>query len=732
MTACLIHGRAKAHPVWFGRLWLPAVFVSGLLMLANARPAGATALGIAMRHTINAGLGSVPPGIDLSTPARTWRSFLTHAAQGRFLAAAHCLDLTEVPTNQQSVVGARVAKQLYRVLEAAHATPGSVTVDEPAGPMADGEPTNVVVAYRFNMRGVQGEVWLRRTQDAAHHPPVWLFTRRTVASVGDWYRWIVERQRVETAVVDPGLGPAPAHLERGSPRDAVVGFLDACGKRHFDEAAFYLDLGAVPAPKQKQVGRREARRFKIVLDKKLWINVEALSNDPGGAPEAGLPDDEERVGSIPLHHRKIPILLHRSIEPDGQIVWTFSRSTVASIDPLYEAYGYGWMGDHLPAFFFTVTLASVQLWQWCGILLLLFVGWIIERIVSRPLMAALRRAARATKTQWDDELVMALEGPLRMGILAAILFVTVPFLDLSGAASETATVLWKLLGVVFLGWLLSRWVEIGSRFLEASAVTERNEMARSFIPIFSRMTKVLVWGLAVVVALDSAGIHVMGLIAGLGIGGMAVAFAAKDSIENVFGSVTIAADTPFKIGHFIKIGDITGTVERVGLRSTRVRTMDRTVVTVPNARLISEIVEDYSARDSFKFETTIGLVYGTSRAQLLFVIGEVTKMLESHPSVLDESLRVRLAAFGPSSIDIHVLAWVEAQDYAAFTGIAEELNFAIMDIIERSGSSFAFPSQTIYLAKDEGLDPDRAQAIEAEMTGGHDEPATPLDEPGRE
>ncbi len=716
-----ITGAARGFPGQPGLRWMVAAITVFMAVLIVTGPASAVSADIAVRHEINPGLGPLPRGVDLSTPARTWRSFLTAAAQGRFAAAAHCLDLTEVPQSQQAAVGARVAEQLYRVLEKTHAAPGAVTEDDPAGPMVAGEPANVVVAHRFTVNGVTGEVWLRRTRDSSHNPPVWLFTRRTVSSVGSWYRRIVEGERVQTSALDPGLGRPPASVRRDSPRAAISGFLDACRRRRFDIAAFYLDLGAVPPQEQKRVGPREARRLKIVLDKKLWINPQTVSNDPGGAPEAGLPDDEERLGSIELRHRKVPILLHRAVEPDGQTAWTFSRSTVASIDPLYEAYGYGWMGDHLPAFFFTVTLASVQLWQWCGIALLLLAGWIIGRIVSRPLLIAFRKAAQKTATRWDDELVMALAGPLRLGILALVLYLTVPFLHLSGAASETASVIWKLLGTFFLGWLLSRWVEIGARFMEASALGERNEMARSFIPIFSRMTKALVWALAVVVALDSAGVHVMGLIAGLGIGGMAVAFAAKDSIENVFGSMTIAADTPFKIGHFIKIGGITGTVESVGLRSTRLRTMDRTIVTVPNARLISEIVENYSVRDSFKFETTIGLVYGTTRAQLLFIIDEIKRLLDDHAKVLHDFLRVRLAGFGPSSIDVHVLAWVSARDYAEYTGIAEELNFGIMEIIERSGSSFAFPSQTIYMAKDPGLDPDKAKEIEEEMVrrSGH-------------
>lgn len=686
-----------------------------LLVLAASLVLPAEALEIAQRERINPGLTKPGAPVDRSTPARSWRSFMTLARSGQFKAAAHCLDLTEVPEDQQELVGVRTARQLYRVLTKSGAAPGSVVEDTPAGPMENGQALNFVVAYRINRGRISGEVWLRRTEDQSSRQVVWLFTRRTVSSVADWYREIVEGKSLQTSLLNPGLGEPPATVERESPRAAVRGFLQASGRGQLALAANYLDLGGLPREEQAKKGPKLARRLRIVLDREIYINTELISNDPGGAPEAGLDADDERIASIKVNGRAVPILLHRTYLSGGGWAWTFSRSTVGSVDFLYSKFGYGWLGDHLPAFFFTIEVAHVQLWQWCGILLLLLLGWFFERLVSPPLMAAVRGAARKTETRWDDELAAALDGPVRLGILALFLFLTVPALDLSGPASTTAAVLWKLLGVVFVGWLLSRWVEIVARFLQMSAVVGHNEMARSFIPIFSRITKVGVWCLAFVIALDSVGVHVMGLVAGLGIGGMAVAFAAKDSIENVFGSLAIAADTPFKIGHFVKIGGITGTVESVGLRSTRLRTLDRTLVTVPNGRVISEVVENYSQRDRFKYETTIGLLYSSTAAQLAFVIDEIKKMLLGDPRVYSDGVRVRLARFAASSIDIDILTWVTVEDYSRYTAVAEELNFQILGIVARSGTDFAFPSQTLYLHRDAAPDGEIVAKVEEEV-----------------
>ena len=158
-----------------------------------------------------------------------------------------------------------------------------------------------------------------------------------------------------------------------------------------------------------------------------------------------------------------------------------------------------------------------------------------------------------------------------------------------------------------------------------------------------------------------------------------------------------------------------GTVEEVGLRSTRLRTLGRTVITIPNGTLISQRVENLAPRDRFKFETTIGLVYGSSRQQLEFVIDEIKKMLVAHPKVYHEGVRVRLAGFGASSIDISVLTWVLAADFGESTAVAEDLNFKILDIVGASGTDFAFPSQTLYLGRDGGIDRDRGRAVAEEV-----------------
>jgi len=388
---------------------------------------------------------------------------------------------------------------------------------------------------------------------------------------------------------------------------------------------------------------------------------------------------------------------------------------VAAIDPLYEEYGFGWLGDRLPSVFFDVRVAGIALWQWTGLVLLLLLAWFVSLIVTPRLLAVLQHGARKTKTQWDDELVAALDGPARLGVIATVLFLTVPWLGLAGKAADTVGSIWKVLALLFLGWVLSRWVDIGLSVLGKSASARGNEMAKNFLPIFGRVLKTGVWAVAIVAVLDSVGIRVMGLVAGLGIGGVAIAFAAQKTIENLFGSLAIAVDRPFQIGDFVRLGDHEGTVTEVGLRSTRLRTMDRTVISIPNGTLLSERVENYSARDRYRYRTTIGLLYDSSRAQIELVVDEIKKYLLGHPRVHHDDVRVRFARFGDSALEIDVQTWIHASGYHEFTGVAEELNFEILDIVERAGTGFAFPSQTIYMARDAGIDPESAAKAEEEL-----------------
>ena len=211
------------------------------------------------------------------------------------------------------------------------------------------------------------------------------------------------------------------------------------------------------------------------------------------------------------------------------------------------------------------------------------------------------------------------------------------------------------------------------------------------------------------------GLHAYGIIAGLGVGGLAIALAAQPNIENLIGGLSLFADRPVRVGDFCKYGDDVGTIEAIGIRSTRIRGIDRTLTTIPNGVLSKMPVVNFTLRDRMLLKTVIGLRYETTPEQLRHVVAKLRELLLAHPMVTPEPSRVRFAGFGESSLNVEVFAYVGTKDWNEFLEVQEDIYLRMIDVIAASGTGFAFPSQTLYFARDKGLDPDKSAAAMAEV-----------------
>ncbi|PCH96458.1 MAG: mechanosensitive ion channel protein MscS [Bacteroidetes bacterium] len=194
-------------------------------------------------------------------------------------------------------------------------------------------------------------------------------------------------------------------------------------------------------------------------------------------------------------------------------------------------------------------------------------------------------------------------------------------------------------------------------------------------------------------------LNIGAMVAGLGIGGLAIALAAQDTLENVIASFIIFMDKPFKQGDYISVSGVKGTVERIGFRSTRIRTIEKSYLTIPNKMLISDVLDNLSLRTFRRSKFHIGLVYSTTQKQIKAIVSEIQKYLDDHEMTNEDGL-VRFEEFGDSSLNIMVLMYVDTQQYAKFLEVLEDVNFQIMEIVKRNGSDFAFPSTTVYLQKE--------------------------------
>jgi MscS family membrane protein len=222
----------------------------------------------------------------------------------------------------------------------------------------------------------------------------------------------------------------------------------------------------------------------------------------------------------------------------------------------------------------------------------------------------------------------------------------------------------------------------------------------ALIRLARRVADVLVICLGGIAALAYLGIDATAALAGLGIGGIAVALAAQKTLENVIGGFSLVFDKAVRVGDFLKLGDVLGTVDRVGLRSTRIRTLDRTILSVPNGQIATANIETISDRDKFWFRHVIGVRYGTTPAQMRQIVSRVRELLSGRTGVEIDSVRARFFRVAASSLDVEIVAYIFAADWSAFLEIQEELLLRVMEIVDEAGTELAFPSQTVHLADD--------------------------------
>lgn len=506
-----------------------------------------------------------------------------------------------------------------------------------------------------------------------------------------------------------------AALGTSSPRGAMYQFIAALRAGDYESATAHLNLTNLPSGVRNRDGADLARDLHIILDRALWIEWESLSPEVTGFSDDGLPRSKDLLGAIETKSGKIEILVEQASWIQGKPVWKIANETVAKIPELYGELGYGPLGQFLPHALLERTVLDVRLWQWIAFALVFVLAGLLGLVFARISTWLLRTVVARTRADADDGLAELSPGPLRLLIFALVLMLAVPPLGLAVPVfrflSHVTTGLTIIAGI----WLLMRLTDVGATMIERQLLARGQAIAMSVVPLGRRVTKVVLAALAILVILQNFGFNVASLIAGLGIGGLAFALAAQKSLENLFGGVTLIADRPVQVGDFCRFGDRIGTVEEVGLRSTRVRTLERTVVSIPNAEFANMQIENFARRDRVWFHPTIGVRYETTPDQMRFLLTELKKLLVGHPKVLPDPARVRFVGLGAFSLDIEIFAYVATSDFNEYLAIQEDLLLRIIDVVDRSGTGFAFPSRTIYAAKDEGLDTQRQQDAMAEI-----------------
>lgn len=472
-----------------------------------------------------------------------------------------------------------------------------------------------------------------------------------------------------------------------SPRVALEKYIAAARAGRWALAAKYLETGDAVA----------ARRLKVVLDRCLWVNFDALSDSPEGARDDGLPPSLDRVGTVKTGDLDVPVDVERG--SDGH--WRVSGSTMEALPLMWAAHGHGPVVEMLPKELIEIQVLEVALWQWIAIALLLVAGW-LSALALAPLLEWIMRSASRDSGWQSVGWRMLHSGRSGLRWFAALLVLRggAGALELSVPAHDALRIITVALGALVVAWTVASAVTGGAQAVQEHALASGRQGLLSVIMLVRRTLQVVAWVMGVVVAATAIGIDMTGVLAGLGIGGIAVSLAAQRTIENIFAGVSIVADQPVRVGDSCRFGTQVGTVERIGMRSVQIRSLDRTLVTIPNSQFASGEVESYAARDRMRMFMTVGLRYETTREQVLQVLDRCESMLQEHPRVIHDGIRVRFTGFGASSLDIDIQAFISTRDLNEFLQLRQGILLDIMGIVEGAGTGFAFPSRTVYLSRD--------------------------------
>ncbi len=468
-----------------------------------------------------------------------------------------------------------------------------------------------------------------------------------------------------------------------SPRASMARFQAATSGERWAEAALYLELGRADAAR----GPELARKLSIVLNRRLWLDPELLSPLSAGKKDDRLPAGIDEIGRIVGKDGKTePVRLarHEARSADDEARWVFSAQTVARVDGLYDALGDRWFDERLPAPLVREGAGPFLYWQ---LLALPLVG-LLSHLAGRPLawllVALLGRLARRTPLRWDAEVAQGMRGPARLASAVPPFVLASAHLALHQPATTLVDRSARAVLVIALFWAVLRALTaLGGSVLTSDWGVVRPSL-QSFSWLTLRVARLTVWTLGGVAVLSQLGYPVGSIVTGLGIGGIALALAAQKTVENLFGSVSILIDQPFRVGDAVRVDGVEGTVERIGLRSTRLRTADRSIVVLANGKLADMRTECLSARDRTRFACKLRLATRTTGAQLGELVRLLEQALSGHPKVHKDDVLVRFTAVGDGCLELDASCTIATTVFAEFATARQELLLACLEATGRA------------------------------------------------
>ena len=454
-----------------------------------------------------------------------------------------------------------------------------------------------------------------------------------------------------------------------------------------------MDVGSAHAPEEL------ALQLKQVLDQRLNRDPALLSSAPEGDLTDGLAPNYDLLLTTLLNGRKVDLLLER-VNNNGTQIWLVSRQTVQLIPALHRNREANALEPYVPESLRVAGPLDTALWVWLALLVLVALSLAVARLLSRLVVKAAGAIAKRTPSELDDRLTGSVVNPMRVLLTVALFRAGLFALPASIILRTALGRLLVALTFFAVAWLAMRVIDVIAAKVLSTLSGRHLASASSVMPLVRRTAKAGALIIAFIATLNSWGYNTTALLAGLGVGGIAVALAAQKTIENLFGGVAVTTDKPVLVGDFCRYGDKLGTVEDIGLRSTRIRTAERTLVSIPNGQFSSLAIENFGKRDKLFFNPILQLRRDTTPAQIRMLTASVQELLLGQELVEKDTARVRFVKIAQYSLDVEVHSYLLTTDFNEFLAAQETMLFSILDLVAAAGTALAVPSQMNFVARD--------------------------------
>ncbi len=505
----------------------------------------------------------------------------------------------------------------------------------------------------------------------------------------------VNAQGISAPAADTVVIPAD-EFDRGTPLRSAEGFLAAADEADYEKAAEYLDLRNLRGEARELTGTQLSRRFFVIINRATWVDVDDLIDDPAGRSNDNLPDYRDSIGIVLDGDKEVRLLMQKVPRGDGASIWKISNATVALIPRLYATYGYPeWIEDlrrGLP----NVTFLGFELFKW---VIVLGVGILIYAAVFL-IALAIRRVLGDPDTPSHRRVFRFLVLPF--GIWVILIFMNTITTSLGRGVTAETMKQYSPVPIVVTVWMLFVGMNL-MRDIYSNRLEQRDRPGGAVLlrPATNALKLLIALG-AVLIYLDNLGINITTVLAGLGVGGIAVALALQKPMEDVFGAITLYTQQPIRVGDFCRVGTDTGTIEEIGLRTTLIRTLANTLIAIPNARLASEPIDNISARSKILYRPILRLRYDTTPEQLQQILDGVRRLFSSHDRVLQDNHRVRFKEIADDALLVEVYAFLDTTDWSVYLELAEELNMRILEIVAQAGTTLSLPARTLHIEQIDG------------------------------